>query len=247
MKRRNLVATGLSVYLLWLVATAPATLVDFALEDISHGRLRLAEAQGTLWSGLGNVEIRDSRGIAGVAKTLAWRLLPTSLLQGHLVCEVSLEQTTTPFTVTASFSGIKVSNAVISLPAAALGLGIPKLAPLGLSGELLVHIASLSIERQKMWGKAKLQWHNAGSALTLVSPLGDYELDFESQGTSTQVTLNTTQGSLQLDGNGAWESGGDLRFHAVARVPPHHQEQLSPLLRLIAVERSPGSFELQLK
>lgn len=34
---------------------------------------------------------------------------------------------------------------------------------------------------------------------------------------------------------------------AVARVPPQHTQQLGPLLRLIAVERDTGSFDLQLK
>jgi len=33
----------------------------------------------------------------------------------------------------------------------------------------------------------------------------------------------------------------------MARVRPQHQQQLVPLLRLIAVERGDGSFELQLK
>jgi len=34
------------------------------------------------------------------------------------------------------------------------------------------------------------------------------------------------------------------RFLITARVPAQHQEQLAPLLRLIAVERGAGIFEL---
>ena len=247
MKRWSLLAIGLGAYALALVATAPATLVDAGLQRASHGRLRLAEAQGTLWSGSGQIEIRDTGGRTGVAKNLAWRVVPESLLRGHLVCEVGLEQATRRFPVTISLSRIELANADISLPAAVLGLGVPKLAPLGLTGDVLIHVASLSIARDGMEGNATLQWRAAGSALTPVSPLGDYELRLEWEGPAVRATLHTLQGPLRLDGKGSWTHGDSPAFLAIARVPPQHQQQLAPLLRLIAVERGEGRFELQLK
>jgi len=42
-----------------LIVLAPATLIDARLERASDGRLRLAEASGTLWSGAGQIEMRD--------------------------------------------------------------------------------------------------------------------------------------------------------------------------------------------
>ena len=245
MKRRSLVAIGLGAYVLGVIATAPATLLDAGLQRASHGRLRLAEAQGTLWSGSGQIEIRDPRGQTGVTKSLAWRVLPQSLLRGHLVCEVRLEQATRGFPVTLSPSRIGLADVDIRLPATVLGLGVPKLAPLGLTGEVLIHVANLSIAREAMEGNATLQWRAAGSALTPVSPLGDYELNLEAKGATVHVLLRTIQGPLQLEGKGSWANGDNLDFLAIARVPPQHQQQLGPLLRLIAVERSAGSFELQ--
>ena len=59
--------------------------------------------------------------------------------------------------------------------------------------------------------------------------------------------LRTLEGPLQLEGNGAWSNGSRPSFLATARVPAQHQEQLSPLFRLIALERGAGTFELQLK
>lgn len=247
MKRWSLGAIGLVAYALGVIITAPATLIDVGLQRISHGKLRLVEAQGTMWSGSGQIEIRDSGGRTGVAKSFAWRILPESLLRGHLVCEVKLEQATKPFPVTISLSRIELANADISLPAAALGLGVPKLAPLGLTGDMLLHVASLSIERKQMQGNVTLQWRDAGSVLTPISPLGDYELNLDGEGATVHVLLRTIQGPLQLDGKGSWANGDNPDFLAIARVPPQHQQQLGPLLRLIAVERSAGSFELQLK
>jgi general secretion pathway protein N len=246
MKRWSLLAIGLGAYALALIATAPATLVDAVLQGASHGRLRLAEAHGTLWSGSGQIEIRDTGSRTGIAKSLAWRVVPESLLRGHLICEVELDQSATRFPVTLSLSRIELANADISFPAAVLGLGVPKLAPLGLTGDVLIHVASLSFARDAMEGSATLQWRAAGSTLTPVSPLGDYEVRLDGEGMTVHAFLRTIEGPLQLDGKGSWTHGDSPAFLAMARVPPQHQQQLAPLLRLIAVERGEGRFELQL-
>ncbi len=246
MKRRYLIAIGLIVYTVAVIATAPATLVDSGLQRASNGRLRLAEAQGTLWSGSGQIEVRDSGGRTGVAKSLAWRFLPESLLRGHLVCEVELDQSARRFPVTISLSRIELANADVSLPATVLGLGVPKLAPLGLTGNVLLHIASLTIERKAMQGNATLQWRDAGSVLTPISPLGDYELRLDGEGATVHAYLRTIQGPLRLEGKGSWANGNHPVFLATAQVASQHQQQLGPLLRLIAVDRGEGSFELRL-
>jgi general secretion pathway protein N len=239
---------GLSVFAAALIAAlflmAPATLIDARLARASDGRLRLAEAEGSLWSGAGWIEIRDAQGRAGVAKRIAWRVLPQSLLRGRLVAEVELDQALKPFPVTLSLSGIEILEAGITLPAAALGLGMPKLAPFRLTGDVLVKIPRLSLERGRMDGDATLQWRAAGSALTPVSPLGDYEVQFKAAGRAMQAALSTLEGPLQLDGKGAWSNGGPPSFLATVRVPAQLREQLSPLFRLVAVERGPGTFEL---
>ncbi len=246
MKLRYLIAIGLFVYAVAVIATAPATLIDAGLQRTSDGRLRLAEAQGPLWSGSGQIEVRDSGGRIGVAKNVVWRFLPESLLRGHLVCEVGLDQSAKRFPVTISLSRIELANADISLPARVLGLGVPKLAPLGLTGDVLLHVASLTIERKEMRGNATLQWRDAGSVLAPISPLGDYELRLDGEGATVHAYLRTIQGPLRLEGKGSWANGNHPVFLATARVPAQHQQQLAPLLRLIAVDRGEGSFELQL-
>lgn len=240
-------AVGLGAYVLALIIAAPATLADAGLQHVSGGRLRLAEASGSLWSGTGQLEVRDTAGQSGIAWRLAWRFVPESLLRGHLVCEVRLEQSARHFPVTLSLSRIELANADISLPAATLGLGVPRLAPLGLTGEVLIHVASLSIARDGMTGHATLHWRAAGSALTPVSPLGDYEVRLDGEGMTVHALLSTLSGPLRLDGKGSWTHGDRPAFLAMASVAPQHREQLEPLLRLIAVERGEGRFELQLK
>jgi general secretion pathway protein N len=245
--RWKLLAAGLGFYAIALIVTAPATLIDAILQDRGGGSLRLDEAQGTLWTGSGQLEIRDAGGRSGIAKSIAWRVLPASLLRGHLVCEVELDQAARSFPVTISLSRVELADADINLPVAALGLAVPTLAPLELTGEVQIHLENVAIERSDMRGKVTLQWRAAGSALTSVAPLGDYELRIDAEQTVVSASLRTLQGPLQLDGKGTWTLGDKPVMPVTARVSPEYRQELVPLLRLIATERGDDSFELQLK
>jgi len=246
MRRGLAIAVGLAAYAITLIAMAPATLVDGGLQRATNGRLRLAQAAGTVWSGSGQIEIRDAGGRSGVAKDITWRVMPISLLRGRLVCEVGIDQPAKFFPVTVSPARLQVTNADITLPATVLGLGVPKLAPLGLTGDVQIHIANLSFTRDAMEGTATLQWLAAGSTLTSVSPLGDYELRLDGEGTTIHAYLRTVEGPLYLDGKGSWKQGTTPIFLATARIAAPQQPQLAPLLRLIAVERGEGKFDMQL-
>jgi hypothetical protein len=79
-----------------------------------------------------------------------------------------------------------------------------------------------------------------------VWPLGDYELRWKMQGPQGRATLRTLKGPLQLRGQGSWTVGRAPVFAATADAPPEIRGQLAPLLRMIAVERGAGHFELQL-
>ena len=241
------IGLGLAAYALGLMAMAPASLVDAALQRASEGRLRLAEARGTLWSGSGQLELRDRMRRSGVAKSLSWRILPAYFLRGQFRCEVGLDLAAKPFPVTISLSGIEVADADFDLPAATLGIAVPKLAPLGLTGDVQLRVARLVFARRAIQGSATLLWRGAGSAYTRVSPLGDYELRFEAAGSAVRAALRTLQGPLQLDGQGSWAGGGNPAFAGTARIAPEHLQQLGPLMRMIAVERGEGSFALELK
>jgi len=225
---------------------APASLIDSGLEQATERRLRLTDTRGTLWSGTGQLEMRDRTQRTAVARSIAWRVLPQYFLRGQLRVEVVLDQAAKPFPVTVSVSQIELADADINLPAAALALGEPKLAPLGLTGDVLLHVARLALKRNAVEGSATLQWRGAGSSFTRVSPLGNYELRFEGEGTTVRAFLRTLEGPLQLDGKGSWTSGGNPAFLGSARIAPEQRQQLAPLMRLIAVERGDGNFELRL-
>lgn len=240
-------AFGLTVYAGGLIVNLPATLIDASLGQTTHGLVRLTEAQGTLWSGAGHLEIRDKNQRIGNAHYLAWRFVPWSLLRGQLAFEVELDRAKQQIPLIFGLWRIELTNADIRLPAAVLGMVVPKLAPLALGGDLSLHIASLNVSRDRIQGNAVMQWHQADSALTAISPLGNYQLEVNSNGATIHTALRTLQGPLQLEGKGSWAASESPAFVGNANVPPPLQQQLAPLLRLIAVERGAGSFEIQLR
>lgn len=246
MTRWMLVGWLCGFFALALTATAPATLLDAHLQDTSDGRLRLAEARGTLWSGAGVIEIRDERGRSALAQPVTWRFRPLGLMRAQLAYDVEMARGSPPFPVALTWSGIELADADISLPAMALGQAAPKLAVLGLTGDIHLQIPALAIGRSSVRGNATLQWRNAGSALSPVSPLGGYELRITAEGAAIRTVLRTLQGPLQLEGNGLWTTDGLSVFRATARMSAELQPQLAPFLRLIAVERGDGSFELKI-
>lgn len=247
MGRWRLLLIGAGAYALALIATAPSTLLDAALKDASGGRVRLAEAQGTLWSGSAHVEVRDPAQRAAFAKRIAWRLKPTSIFRAKLVFDVGMQETAKHFPLTLSPSRIAVETVDLSVPATALAIVVPKLAPLALTGEIFLYVEHLTFDRAHLVGNATARWPAAGSALTRISPLGGYELRMDAASTAVRASLRTLQGPLELHGEGSWLSGAKPALQVRAQVPPQHERELAPLLRLVAVERGPGRFELELR
>ena len=80
---------------------------------LSQGRL--AEAEGTVWSGAGKLEFLDARGRTGAAKPVAWRLRPVTLLRGR--AELEFFAGDAPFTVVAFPTHIEASDVRLALPA----------------------------------------------------------------------------------------------------------------------------------
>ena len=246
MRRWKLIAFGLGVFVLALIVTAPATLVDAKLQRAMDGRLRLAEAHGTLWFGGGQLELRDPGGRTAWAQPLGWRLQPVQLLRARLGYEIAVDPGVRPFHLSMDGSRFELADVDIALSAAALAI-LPKLAPLALTGDMHLQVPHLAVGRGDMQGEATLQWTAASSPLSPVSPLGDYALHMVGSGPGLALSLHTLHGPLQLNGQGTWRTDRKPEFSLIASMPSEDQPRLAPFLRMIASERGDGSFEMRLK
>jgi len=70
-----------------LVAASPAPWAAAAVERATDGRVRIAAASGTAWSGRGDVVVRTDRGEVTL-RGVAWRWLPARILAAELAFEV---------------------------------------------------------------------------------------------------------------------------------------------------------------
>jgi general secretion pathway protein N len=80
-------------------------------------------------------------------------------------------------------------------------------------------------------GQAELQLRQLATRLSTLKPLGNYRVRVLG-GDTIALTLDTLEGSLQLQGTGQWQQGR-LQFIGEATAAPDAQDALSNLLNVL--------------
>ncbi|MEI7514106.1 MAG: type II secretion system protein N [Betaproteobacteria bacterium] len=222
------------------VAYPPARWLAQGLEAASDGRLRMADAQGTLWSGSAQLALTGGPGSQDASTLpgrLAWTLQPGwGRLQASLFADCCM-QSPLALDLSPRWGGLNlaVADQQSQWPALWLtGLGTPW-NTLRAEGQLAVSTQALQARwvhgRLSLQGELQLDAQGIASRLSTLRPMGSYR--FVLKGGDTPVlTLSTKNGSLQLSGRGQWTQG-QLRFEGEARAAPERQDALSNLLNII--------------
>jgi general secretion pathway protein N len=230
---------------------APAVWLAGVVERATAGRLLLADAQGTVWSGSAVVVLtggegsRDARSLPG---RLEWTLRP-GLAGGGLGLNTQLRHgccLNGTLGLQARVGWGRMSLAVQSppgwtgqWPASWLaGLGTP-FNTMQLGGAMRLSTQDLVIEsvqgRIRVEGQADLELRDMSSRLATLPRLGTYRLSLRnnpaSAGTSA-LSLETIDGALRLTGTGSWSAAG-LRLRGEAMADENDQQALNNLLNLI--------------
>ena len=131
-----------------VVVEAPATLLDSRVDLLSGGRVRVANAKGTVWRGSGELTLlptsADERRMP-----ISWRVKPLPLFWGDIAGTLNGDDlTATPASFSFSRSRTSLQNFVVALPAAALlrVANIPSM--LSASGNLEFNVDSVSMTEQ---------------------------------------------------------------------------------------------------
>lgn len=230
-----------------LVVFAPAAWLASAVASATGQRVLLADARGSVWSGsavavlTGGPGSRDASSLPGrVEWTLGLKGLGLALNARHACC---LNGTVTlqvrPGFGTLGVTLIPPPGWVGQWPSAFLGgLGTPW-NTLQLGGVVRLVSPALKLESaQGRWvveGRADMELVSVSSRLTTLETLGSYKLtltgDPATPGTS-QLSLSTQDGALQLSGQGTWGPGG-VRFRGEASAAATNEAALSNLLNII--------------
>ena len=234
-----------AVFILALVAAflvrAPARALAPVLEDRSAHRLRLVDAQGSVWSGAAGLSCVLPEGASLNCGRWAWNLVAANLAQGRLSLVVRREGADEAMLISWTPAGLEMENVAITLPAALAGSLDPKIAALRLGGRL-------SISSQKLSGKAgqaKISWQKMDSGLVPGQALGDHVIDVANAATGSSFTIASASGPVALTGGGSVAPDGKVTIDAVATVDPKNAA-LPSLLSLMGNESAPGQFRFKL-
>lgn len=239
--------------LLGCVAFAPASWVADILSSSTGGRLVLADAQGTIWSGsavsvlTGGAGSRDARSLPG---RLSWVMRPhlkgglgVSIAFTHACCLNGQPQIVANLGLGRVTAHIENSpegepGLVGQWPAAWLaGLGTPW-NTLDLGGTVRMSSQGFALEwvqgRIRVSGQSELAMRNVSSRVTTLDHLGSYRLNIDGQSGNGSATINllTEEGALQLNGSGTWGPGG-LHFQGDASARETERGALDNLLNII--------------
>ncbi|MBI3903322.1 MAG: type II secretion system protein N [Nitrosomonadales bacterium] len=240
MLSKRMLALFALAYLLALLATAPASLLDAALQRASQNHLALANAAGTIWNGSATLSLRQQNERLVALQALRWEISAASLLNGKMLVRLQVEGQSAVTEATLTPGQIELQHVQLQLPAHVLDEASPLLKPAQFRGQLHIQSEHLAFSPNGVEGNAVVDWQQASSALSSIAPLGNYHLALNGTGKRIAIALATTSGILMLDGQGEWKAGRGLEFHGKARAAGGDQDSLSELLHHLGPEIAPG-------
>lgn len=235
------------------VALVPASYADAALAHATQGRMRLAQAQGTIWNGSAKLVLAAGGGASAVGDAQApafgrddllvdgvaipgrvdWRIRALPLLVGQLDAQLRFDRVARPVRVHGSWGEVRIDAGAVELPSVELGrLGSPwnTVRP---AGALSLSWENLVLRPAGLDGRARIELRGASSAMTPVRPLGSYRVDVVGRGNRAELSIATIDGPLRLQGNGSFDANRGLRFVAEATAEARERDRLQSFLGLI--------------
>ena len=224
-----------------LVWQAPAVWLASAVQHLSHNKLQLRQAQGTVWRGSAQwVLASDAEGVEAMAlpQRLSWRIQPQSDASIRIELELPCcAAQALNIWLRPQWGGatLELGNATSNWPLAWLvGLGAPW-NTMALEGQARLQTQDLrwqwSAQGGQLQGQAQMQLLSVSSRLSTLRPLGSYALNLQG-GATPQFQLSTVSGQLQLSGKGDWRAKG-FHFEGMAQAQSGSEVALASLLGVL--------------
>ncbi len=233
---------GLAFYLAFLIATAPAVWVSWAMVRASRGIVSIDRPAGTIWRGRGELVIHIVSSPPQRLGAARWVINPLWLIAGQLRTHAAVHGPGTEVRADLGlgYRRIILSDVAASFPAQLVGVLYSPAALAGPAGQVHVSAKRFTLGSRTVSGSAVVQWQQAASSLSSVRPLGDYRLYLDGHGSSAALRLQTIGGSLMVNGQGIWQLvSGQIRFSGMAR-PAADAAALEPILRMFGPDRGGG-------
>lgn len=234
---------GAGCYLVFLVVTLPAAWLASGVARATQGVVTLSAPLGSIWSGEAGVILHRAPEPPQRLGQLKWGINPLWLLTARLGVGARLDVPAggeARLRARVGFGSATLRDINARLPAQQLALWYAPLALASPTGQVEIKSAGLDIDAESLRGTAELTWQDAGVSLTSVKPLGNYRLTLTGQGPDATFKLDTTDGVLELTGQGSLQiKTGRLNATGFATAKSR-KDELDTLLQLIGPDQGDG-------
>jgi hypothetical protein len=213
------VLLALLLYVGLLAASAPASVLGWALAHATHKGVTLEGPSGGFWRGRASkLNTVAPWGRTHSFDRLHWELVGARLLTAELAFRVTIADSRLHGSAQIALQPncVRASDVVFDLPASTLKDFRPELLASGLVGKLTFRSQNFSLDRGNYSGEATLAWRNAGSSL-IGNLGGDYVAHISGSERRVEFRVETLAGSLQVDGKGEWSTEASLSFDGTVR------------------------------
>ena len=230
-----------------LLVLLPAAWITPQFTKASGGHVNLVDPAGSLWNGSATLMLAagsDTSSATLLPGRIEWHTAFWPLLAGRVrMTMLQSEAMPVPITVDATRRGALVSQGSMAVPAALLkGLGAP-FNTLDLQGEVRLAWSDWRSFAHEAFGQLTVTLNDASSRVSLVKPLGSYQVVIQAQGNSSAIDLSTLKGPLMLKGHGM-VGGGVSSFNGTASAAPEARDNLAGLLNLLGRPSGPDTVAL---
>ncbi|HVE50697.1 MAG TPA: type II secretion system protein N [Casimicrobiaceae bacterium] len=171
---------------------APASLLDQRVARASDGRVRIANASGTLWHGRGVVVAARGQ----VRLPIEWQLDKVALVRGIVDIALLQDRTTNAPRAHLRVNGerVEVRDIDVTIPAAALGERV--------SGKVNIASDAIAIARGRASGALSIEWRHAKFEPNpqQVIDLGDVDVRLKDSGSGMAGPLEARGGPILAHG-----------------------------------------------
>jgi general secretion pathway protein N len=243
-----LVLAALLLLAVALAYRAPASLVDGRIAALTDGRVRVADAAGTLWNGSGDLVLLPK----GTRRAIAWHLDAWPLVVGEARGNVSVAGNPAGAEFAYGRHRTELRRLDLSLPVDSVlqSAGVPQ-AVLGAGGSLVAHVERFVQTPQAIDADLSLQWRDA--SLPSLRPglriaLGDIQADLRGSGGEAAGALANRGGDVDIAGRISVSAALAPRIDATVRpragLDRDRAEAIATALSLIGAPDGQGGYRL---
>jgi len=176
--------------------------------------------------------LSDGKQARLVPGRVSWQVQWWKLISGRIAVEILHPAVDGVMRVSYGTAGLGIDPGRALLPAGLLSVAGAPFNTISPGGTLHLSWDSLHVGANGFEGEIRVDWRAAQSALSPVSPLGDYRVVARVNGGQGDVILSTLSGPLLLEGVGRMEAG-KIRFSGTADAEPHMRQRLNGLIGVL--------------